>query len=192
MFGAIHLVCFLKDRHFLNQTNNEVQQDPLTSDHCVSLAAVVLFNATTFTVMERLPRRKLNPHLGVEIDCSALNLGTEPLTTEGARSLFESLMTHKLVSLRHTGLTSPRQHAELVRTLQRVSLEGTDVAKKEELLYESPESEPVIAAARSKEPGATAVVAVGPFPTKKGNAIGNNMWHSDSGPRLFLLLDLIS
>ena len=40
--------------------------------------------------MEHLRRRKLNPYLGCEIDCSDIDL-TEHMTEAGARSLYESL-----------------------------------------------------------------------------------------------------
>lgn len=129
--------------------------------------------------MEHLRRRKLNPHLGVEIDCTGVDL-TKPLSREGVRSLFESLMGHKVVALRKTGLTTALQHQELARQLQACSLEGTGVERLEELAFEpdglgnrvSPFGKGALI---ETAPG---VSLVGPWPTKKG-AIGNAVFHAD-------------
>lgn len=137
--------------------------------------------------MERLPRRKLNPHLGVEIDCASLGLGAreqqhkqqqqqqQPLTPEGVRSLFHSVLEHKVVVLRNTGLET-RGFAELARQLQACSLEHVPgVERPEALLFE----DGVTPFEKRKHPEAPGVINIGPFPTKRGGNIGNAFWHHD-------------
>lgn len=132
--------------------------------------------------MERLRRRRLNPHLGVEIDCATLDLDNTPLTEEGARSLFRTAMEHKVVSLRNTGLGT-HSFNEFCRRLQVASLEGwtkSVVERPGELLYETyrsvvgpwtPET-----SVRPEFPG---MLQVGPWPSATG-AIGNAVWHADA------------
>ena len=55
------------------------------------------------SMVEQLRRRRLNPHLGLEIDCAGLDL-TRPMRRAEARPLFESAVEHKVLVLRNTGL----------------------------------------------------------------------------------------
>jgi len=139
-------------------------------------------------MVENLRRRKLNPHLGAEIDCSSLDLKTTPLTREGAQSLFQSLMEHKVVALRNTGLGSAG-FQELARQIQAASLEKTSESSPEQLLLEAFPNIPVTSKIHPTERG---IIRIGPWPSKNGGAIGNATWHSDGAyfqhPSWFTLL----
>merc|ERR1719456_1499081 len=119
--------------------------------------------------MEHLRRRKLNPHLGVEIDCTEIQW---PLTLPGRRALFQSIMAHKVVVLRNTGLDTDG-HKEVLRALQLESLSGTDLPDQDELLFEA-----------AKKVATPQPLSSGFFRVQlpmKDRVIVNDEFHSDAG-----------
>lgn len=130
--------------------------------------------------MERQPRRRLNPHLGMEIDCHGLDL-MKPMGKEDAKFIFQQAVEHKVLVLRNTGLEATsagsKAYHELCREFQIASLEGSDAESKEKLHleynYPNPFSDSTVPSLET--PG---LAVVGPFPNKKG-VIGNTGWHMD-------------
>merc|ERR1719159_883441 len=103
----------------------------------------------------------MNPHLGVEIDCSSLGLASgRDLTEAEAASLFQSVVEHKVVALRSTGLNTTEAHQKLARQLQVASLRGTNEEKPDELLLEGHQRSPLIVDQKFTVEGCPAVLHI--------------------------------